>query len=454
MGSGGRPNGGPPMQGITSNGSLVGPAASQRSNRSNFSTNGAGGGHGTGPGCAGACGGAERCCFEAEGSVTSVNWQFVGPGNGMYEQGMSYNFVGEGCGSYDQHEVVTHYGWRVRPCCLGLLACLALGALVWGVMVSQAQQSEAQSAALAGNFTTKDPFNCLSKEELLPAKTKFCCAKYGKFCEEDKAIVDDASNALVAETSSTTTLTSTSTMPPPTPPATPPMQRAAPQPAVPQRPPMQRPPQPPPVPRAQPPPPRPPMQRPPPAQPPANRAQPPPAGVRAPMQAFQPGGHFGGGAPQPPPAALSQPPAGPSYDCAAGFANWAAGWSLSKKMWCCQRTGRGCPPAAGGCSTSAKPFDCTAGYTNDNWVAGWSESKKVWCCQHESRGCLAPGTPPAAPAAAGAAPGVPPPPPGVPPPPASPPATPPGVPPPAPPPPAAPGAAGAATVAPCPVSTR
>merc|ERR1712099_177768 len=40
-------------------------------------------------------------------------------------------------------------------------------------------------------------------------------------------------------------------------------------------------------------------------------------------------------------------PADP-YNCADGFANWQAGWSV----------------------TSSKPYDCNAGFAN--WMAGWS----------------------------------------------------------------------------------
>jgi len=32
----------------------------------------------------------------------------------------------------------------------------------------------------------------------------------------------------------------------------------------------------------------------------------------------------------------------PAYDCTAGFANWRAGWSEGKKLWCCQHYSKGC----------------------------------------------------------------------------------------------------------------
>jgi len=77
-------------------------------------------------------------------------------------------------------------------------------------------------------------------------------------------------------------------------------------------------------------------------------------------------------------------PADP-YNCADGFSNWVAGWSVGKKAWCCKAHGKGCPPAAGGCETTSLPYDCNAGYAN--WVAGWSVAKKAWCCSHGGKGC-------------------------------------------------------------------
>merc|ERR1719401_1363122 len=83
--------------------------------------------------------------------------------------------------------------------------------------------------------------------------------------------------------------------------------------------------------------------------------------------------------PPPPPP----PPAPLPFDCNAGFANWQAGWSEPKKAWCCQHQGKGCPPPA----PAPVPYDCNAGFAN--WQAGWSEPKKAWCCQHQGKGCAA-----------------------------------------------------------------
>merc|ERR1712214_171735 len=88
------------------------------------------------------------------------------------------------------------------------------------------------------------------------------------------------------------------------------------------------------------------------------------------------------GMPTMPPA-----PADP-YNCADGFANWQAGWSVPKKEWCCRVHGKGCPgQQAGGCApvgTTSAPYDCNAGFAN--WMAGWSVAKKAWCCQNAGKG--------------------------------------------------------------------
>uniref|UniRef100_A0A7S4RHL7 Uncharacterized protein n=1 Tax=Alexandrium monilatum TaxID=311494 RepID=A0A7S4RHL7_9DINO len=85
--------------------------------------------------CAGACGGLEVVCFEAEGSVTNTNWKFVGQGNGPYNTVPNYTYVGDGCGSYDKEVTTTYYGWKVRKCCAFVSCCLLLPVLVCLLLV-------------------------------------------------------------------------------------------------------------------------------------------------------------------------------------------------------------------------------------------------------------------------------------------------------------------------------
>jgi len=89
---------------------------------------------GCGPGasagdCTGACGGMETMCCEPEGGLSSVQWVQVS--GGSYRPVMSYQYVGEGSGTYEREVVTTHYGWRVRKCCLCLLGLLLLAGLLY-----------------------------------------------------------------------------------------------------------------------------------------------------------------------------------------------------------------------------------------------------------------------------------------------------------------------------------
>lgn len=90
-------------------------------------------------------------------------------------------------------------------------------------------------------------------------------------------------------------------------------------------------------------------------------------------------------APPAPVAPIAPPPPADPFNCADGFANWQAGWSIPKKEWCCSNHGKGCPEAGGGCATSSEPYDCEAGFAN--WMAGWSVDKKAWCCSNKGKGC-------------------------------------------------------------------
>ncbi|CAJ1360567.1 unnamed protein product [Effrenium voratum] len=108
------------------------------------------------------------------------------------------------------------------------------------------------------------------------------------------------------------------------------------------------------------------------------------------------------------------------YDCLAGIHNWQQGWSLHKKVWCCDNKKLGCATEQYNCDTAvsswgsaqrsfccrehhrgcakptipeetddngaAKPlFDCRTGWPK-GWKA-WSTSKKDFCCSNYARGC-------------------------------------------------------------------
>lgn len=82
------------------------------------------------------------------------------------------------------------------------------------------------------------------------------------------------------------------------------------------------------------------------------------------------------------------------FDCEAGISNWRDGWSDSKRTWCCLHHQLGCEstPAADappseqlGPIIPTEVFNCAAGFAN--WVAGWSPEKKQWCCAHKGIAC-------------------------------------------------------------------
>jgi len=239
--------------------------------------------HATGSGCASVCGGIEACCFEAEGAVSSVNWQYVGVGKGNFEKQQQYSYVGDGQGSYEQEEIVTYYGWKIRPCCVGVILCsLIAGALVWcfrdsltdrideylpdgfddmlaaareAIFQEQAQNGTDLAAEDAADSTaalaattvapssgsddaapTALPFNCYSKEAMTTLKATWCCAHAQLFCDAASSTTQGlrgqqpgatAGVAMLppAATGATSAATaSSSKVPPPPPPVPPPGQ--------------------------------------------------------------------------------------------------------------------------------------------------------------------------------------------------------------------------------------
>jgi len=270
---------------------------------------------------------------------------YVGGGQGSYIQETTYKYVGCG-GDFDVVRPRRDFTCIITTCCL-LSLLLLLPLLLW---------------LLSSLATTSLQFDCdegfVNWQSLWSAeKQNFCCMTSGRGCT---TIPSTAFPETPAPTSPPT--------PPPTPPITAPPNRGPVDPNC--------------------------AVDPiaswtpfkknwccqhhhvgcPPTAPPVTRPPPPPVVVPPPVYV-----------PPPVPVAPARP-ADP-YNCADGFANWVAGWSVGKKAWCCKVHGKGCPGAAGGCETSA-PYDCNAGFAN--WVVGWSVGKKAWCCQHGGKGCPGP----------------------------------------------------------------
>jgi len=253
---------------------------------------------------------------------------YVGNGQGSYVQETTYKYVGCG-GDFDVIRQRRDFTCIITTCCLLPLLLL----LLWWL--------------LSGLFTTSLPFDCsqgVANWRLLwsDEKMQYCCMTTGMGC-------------------STTAFPATTPTAPPTPPPTPPPTRPRP------------------VPRPT---------RPVPTGDPYNCAVDAVEQWGAGKRAWCCSVHHLG-CPQPVvPVVPIMPTAPPRpadpYNCADGYANWQAGWSVGKKAWCCKVHGRGCPGQIG-CATTSKPYDCAAGYAN--WMAGWSVGKKAWCCKNEGKGC-------------------------------------------------------------------
>ncbi|CAJ1425543.1 unnamed protein product [Effrenium voratum] len=81
------------------------------------------------------------------------------------------------------------------------------------------------------------------------------------------------------------------------------------------------------------------------------------------------------------------------YDCQEA----TEAWSFEQRSWCCWHHQRGCESQAAAHTgpwvqvreethtALSMPFDCDAGFAN--WQAGWSEGKKMWCCRKHNKAC-------------------------------------------------------------------
>merc|ERR1719356_582579 len=61
-------------------------------------------------------------------------------------------------------------------------------------------------------------------------------------------------------------------------------------------------------------------------------------------------------------------------------------WSIAKKTYCCENSGKGCPEPPTTPQTTALPFNCNTMDTPDSWTA----AKKAFCCAHGGKGCKLP----------------------------------------------------------------
>jgi len=303
----------------------------------------------------GACGvGAGEDCTAcgvscSGGGAGSGAMSYVGVGQGQYSQETTYKYVGCG-GDFDAVRPRRDFTCLITTCCL-LSLLLLIPLLLW---------------LLSGTIST-GLYDCESgfmnwESAWSPAQQEYCCTTMGRGCTTTQPATFEP-----VPTQPPTPPPTMPPTPPPTPPPTAPRPIAPPAPSGPVD--------------------------------PFNCAVDPENTWKADKQAWCCRIHHRG-CPQPiaPPVPLPMPvpmpvlpqPAPPAdpYNCADGFSNWQAGWSVGKKEWCCRVHGKGCPNSGGGCApvgTTSPPYDCNAGFAN--WQQGWSVAKKAWCCTNAGKGC-------------------------------------------------------------------
>jgi len=318
--------------------------------------------------CEGACGGMEKACVQAEGSSTSEQWVFVGPGRGRYASTPVYSFVGKGHGGFEQSQPTTHRQWRFTNCCITGTGILLVSVMLYfllqslksGTIGSQfyfgnPRASLPTLAPVPTSTLAVEPYDCNERGLWSLAQRTWCCDNYDRGC--------------------TTPAPPQPTQPPP---------RIVVLPVF----------------------------------TPASAANAPSASTTHAASEVLAGSSISSVA-----AATASGAAGavvtdcsegrhdllsrhqgcnlateqqaqttttlPLFNCHAGAASWRVGWSLQKKAWCCRAMDVACltPQAKVQLATTTENLpDCTVAFFN--WQAAWSKAKKDYCCRHEARGCM------------------------------------------------------------------
>lgn len=141
-------------------------------------------------------------CVERDGKQ-SVDWQYVGDGNGSYVQSPEYDYVGDGYGTYAPQKVITYHGWKFRKPCIYVGGVLAVGGAIGllALIVVQVNNHTSETGQEGSEFvgtqageTTKPPrglplFNCDNAGHMSNLKSEYCCEKFNTLCD---AVVSDA----------------------------------------------------------------------------------------------------------------------------------------------------------------------------------------------------------------------------------------------------------------------
>jgi hypothetical protein len=138
-------------------------------------------------------GGTRGACFEPEGINRGGDWQLVGLGRGSYEQVKNYNYVGQGVGSFEPvHNNETYYGWRMRTCAVGVIAVVALLVGVWLIspyFQNHYEAAYARGRGAASRFSSAggrfDCDNAISRaaQRWSSSHREWCCHHYGQSCD-------------------------------------------------------------------------------------------------------------------------------------------------------------------------------------------------------------------------------------------------------------------------------
>lgn len=115
-------------------------------------------------------------------------WRWMGAGRGSYEPVQTYEYVGEGSGDFEKKEVVLLQGYKVRPCCLQLLAALlvVLALCLLPPLLMPTWHAE----PCTGGRALRDE-----------AKRDYCCERFAQFCERVPAAGITSTNTTAPATS-------------------------------------------------------------------------------------------------------------------------------------------------------------------------------------------------------------------------------------------------------------
>lgn len=145
------------------------------------------------------------------------DWQYVGKGNGHYDQDICHVYVGKKLGEYEGRPVLTTYGWKFRRGFFEffLIALILAATATFWTLWRHCQEPEAGADRLTENRrndavaaqthaaperSSEKLYNCSSVLYLDARKMSFCCGQYQIFCEQkntDEEMTEKPSNSVI-----------------------------------------------------------------------------------------------------------------------------------------------------------------------------------------------------------------------------------------------------------------